>query len=270
MLMFLNLPAVVFMVMVVGNAGAQEASTKDLNTLSMEIAAMQKLDGLAITPVQLKLIAGWVNETAEKPRDRDPARVNLKFRKAMLELHAALAHKKGTDDIVNLQIKATEIKTTDAVELDDDHGITESAKKRAPELYRQMKTAQVFSLLTSVDDSEPEEELLSALNQSRELKDKEWRDARDETAAEAAAALAGVDGAKAARINEQVKQFLDKAHALTEDEFTKKKAELRQEIEKVAASAQPLDVLYNRALLNLARFLSSPALPAVVEIRLKK
>jgi len=187
---------------------AQEASSKDLNTLSMEIAAMRKLDSLSITPEQLKIIAGWVNETAEKPRDRDPARVNLKYRKAVLDLHAALAQKKAADAVVALQIKVNDIKAVDRVELDDDHGTTAPARKRAAELFKTLKTPQVAALLTSAEDSEPEELLWTALKQSRELKDKEWRDARDEAGTELAHSLAGTDDAMAQRLKEQVVQLL--------------------------------------------------------------
>lgn len=261
--------AVVSLFMLLGDSSGQDASSKDLNTLSLEIAAMRKLDGLAITLEQLKFIAGWVNETAEKPRDRDPARVNLKYRKAMLDLHAGLAQKKGPDVVVALQVKVNDIKALDRVELDDDHGTTEKARKRAPELFKRLKTPQVFALLTSAEDSDPEELLRTALKQSRELKDKEWRDARDEAGTEVSTALAGVDDAKARLVKEQVVALLDKAQALSKEEFAKSESGFQQAIEKLAASVTPIDVLRNRAMLNLATVLSNPTLPAVVEIRLK-
>lgn len=262
------LTAFVFLVLL-RSASGQEASSKDLNTLSMEIAAMRKLDSLSITPEQLKVIAGWVSETAEKPRDRDPARVNLKYRKAMVELHAALAQKKPTDVVIPLQMKANDIKALDRIELDDDHGTTAPARKRAKELFKIMRTAQVAALLTSAEDSEPEELLRTALRQSRELKDKEWRDARDEAATELANAIGGTDDVKAQQIKDQVVTMLDEAHALARQDFAKAEPAYERQIAKLAGMVTPIEVLRNRAILNLATVLSNPTLPAVAEIRLK-
>lgn len=261
--------AIVALLVRIDFSSSQEASSKDLNTLSMEIAAMRKLDSLAITVEQLKIIAGWINETAEKPRDRDPARVNLKYRKAMLELHAALAQKKASEVVVALQIKVNDIKALDRVELDDDHGTTEQARKRAAELFGRLKTPQVFALLTSAEDTEPEELLRTAVKQSRELKDKEWREARDEAGTELANALAGVDDVKAQQVKQHVVKLLDKAHALSKADFTRMERQIQQELDKLAGSVTPIEVLRNRAMLNLASVLSNPTLPAVVEIRLK-
>jgi hypothetical protein len=261
--------AVVILLGLLGSAPGQEAASKDLNTLSMEIAAMRKLDGLSITRQQLKIIAGWVNETSEKPRDRDPARVNLKFRKAILELHAALAQKKPADVVIPLQMKANDIKALDRIELDDDHGTTAPARKRAQELFKTMKTPQVAALLTSAEDSDPEELLHTALKRSRELKDKEWRDARDEAATELAHAIGGTDDARAQQIKDQVVAMLDKAHALPRQDFARAEPDLERQIARLAGMATPIEVLRNRAILNLATVLSNPTLPAVTQIRLK-
>ncbi len=248
----------------------QEAASKDLNTLSLEVAALQELNALDLSSEQLKVLAGFAKETVEKPHDRDPARVNLPLRKAMLALHAALARKKGPDVVLNLQAQVAEIKDLDLVTLDDGWETTVPARVKVRELFRLLKPSQAASLMGKVSDSDPEDLVREALEQSQKLTGKEWKDAREEAVAEISRALAGPDEAKAAKIGRQVALLLHRAHAMKKNDFKKQRRGLHQEARRMTGSVRPIQVLENRALLELARFLSNPGLPGAIDARLAR
>lgn len=254
--------------LIVAPSAAQEAANKDLNTLSLEVTAMERMDALGIAPEQLAVLAVLAKETAEKPRDRDPARVNLKLRRAVLELHAALAKKKGEDYVTNLRLRVAEIKKKDKVELDDDWETTAAARVKAADFLRHLKPTQVSWLLVSVDDSDPEELLRDALRRSRILKELNWTEARNETVNDLRDALGGVDMEKADEIGGQVGLLLDRAHKMKEPEYKKQERQLLDEAKTLIRKVGPVRILENRATLGIAKFLSNPALPAAVELRL--
>lgn len=246
----------------------QDAAHKDLNTLSLEVTVMERMDAMGITPEQLAVLAVLAKETAEKPRDRDPARVNLKLRRAVLELHAALVKKKGDDYLTNLRLRVAEIKKKDKVELDDNWETTAAARAKAAEFLRLLKPTQVSWLLVSVDDTDPEELLRDAIRRSRILKELNWTEARNETVNDLSEALGGTDTDRADEIGQQVGMLLDRAHAMKEPEYKKQEARILEEARAMIRKVGPLRILENRATLSVARFLSNPALPAAVEQRL--
>ncbi len=250
-------------------AFGQAATGKDLNALSMEVAAMEKLDALAITPRQLEMLAYWAPKTAERSRRRQPAKASPKFHKAIRDLHDALALKKDEDIIADREFEVAELRESEKPVLDDDFETTEAARNTAPDFYRLFKVSQLAALLGSLDRADPQDLVRHALRRSRQLKGREWHDARAEAVEEIAPLLAGLDQARTEALGRQIAQLLDQAHAMTKDEFEKHEPRLRQEARKIAGAVGPTQVLENRALLELARLLSNPGLAAAVEMRQK-
>jgi hypothetical protein len=239
----------------------------DLNDLHLELMALQTLYHLQATPEQLKALARLAPKTAGAMPPRTDVEVSAKYRKAMVDLRAALLaenHEKVGELYETLdKLAEKEEPEFDEVEL------TDEARKRAPGFVRTLSARQVAGYVAGFADDfpDPAERLLEGLAQSRKLRGKEWQGLRDDLADQVGWLVAGLDPAAERKVSTRASALLNRAHRLGEKEFAKEKPALEKEARALAAAAGPTEVIRHFTERALAELLSNPFLAKAVAAR---
>ena len=248
-----------------------KAGPASLNELSMEVAALETLRQFDFTPQQMGRLRKLVKETAQEAGTRPAAQASDRFRTTLAELRDALV--KGDDDerINKLQDRREELLEKEDPDLDDGVEVTDAARRRAPEVLRQLTAGQVAGYLAGYGDTipDPREQLLDALDKVRGLGAKEWKEARDQVSETVARLTAGLDVEKAERLSDQVVQLLIQARGMKEEEFKKQRPEMEKTANHIVGDMGPFDVLRHVVEQALAELLSNARLPAALDARLK-
>src|SRR5262249_49844730 len=87
--------AVVLSVGALDTATSQESKPSGANDLSMEVAALQTLRDLDLTPAQMAELSNLARQSAPKGQHRESAKTSPEFSKALSALYTALS--KGDD-----------------------------------------------------------------------------------------------------------------------------------------------------------------------------
>lgn len=242
-----------------------------LNDLSMEVAALQAIHQLQLTPAQLQMVRKFAKETAQESNSRGAAQASAEFRRILSALRDALIDE-DDEEIDQLQEELDDLREKEKPELEESIEVTEAARQRAPELLQLLRPRQIASYLAAHAEEVPEplERILEALSKVRDLNAKEWKQLRDEVSEEVGRGVAGLDFDKASQVGDKVIQLLIHARALKDDEFKSERPELEKTAREIVGNLSPLDVLRHALALDLAELLSNPRLLAAVEARLKK
>jgi hypothetical protein len=249
-------------------AGGDKVVKEDPNDLSLEVAALQTLRSLKLTPAQLDALAELARDASLKDdRKRDPAKASDEYRKALADLRDALA--RGDEDKLDERTKAADDALSDDDDLDDAVEPTAAARKRAPEFLRRLTARQVASYLADHrdDPADPLETLTAALDDARKLTGNEWDEKRDATVGALSWLVAGADAEAADRVGGQVRELLDRAHRLKGEEFKAQRDDLADEAKRIVGDGGPVEVIRHYTEWGLAELLSNPRLAAAVEVR---
>ena len=157
----------------------QEAKTQgkavDLNNISLEVAALQVLHDLELTPAQITALTKLARESAPKGQKREPAKASADLAKALTALHTALT--KGDDNAIgDAQEKLNALMEKEQPELDNAISLTQAAREKAGDALKLLNVRQAGNFLSSQELTDPAEFLRSALEEVRKLKDKELED----------------------------------------------------------------------------------------------
>jgi hypothetical protein len=107
-----------------------------IDSLSMEVNALQTLRQLQLDKGQLEKLRGWAEEAAAKDQQRKPGAASAAYREKMAALRKALQEAKDADLIAKLNEEADELREKEKPTLDGGVDVTDAARKRAPEAYR--------------------------------------------------------------------------------------------------------------------------------------
>jgi hypothetical protein len=252
-----------------GGKVAKPAATS-IYDLYQEVQVLLTLHYLKMTPEQMQALRKVARETAGPARARDNAKVSDEYREVLTDLRNALVDANDDQRIEDLEDKLDELDASEKPGLDDVE-VTAAARKRVPEVLRQMKLAQLVAYLAYVDEDvvDPLDRLLDALESVRGLKPAEWKEKRDEVAEEVAWLVAGVDADRADRVNDQVVALLSKARGLGDAEFKAGRADLTKEARKIRGDVSPGRVLQHVVERAVAEMLSNPRLMAALDARLQ-
>jgi hypothetical protein len=248
----------------------QETGKLSLNELSLEVQVLQTLHSLNVSKEQLERLRKLARKTVELDAPRQPAKGSAKLRQGLTDLHDALLQASDEERIDKLLDQVYDLREKEKAELDDDVDPTDEARQEAPGLLRQFRAGQVAGYLGSIADEipDPVEQLLTALNKVRGLKDDEYKRARADLAEDVGQALAGVDPDKASEIGDAVQQLLIVARALPDKEFDKQRPELVKKAKAIVGDTGPTDVLRHVMESRLAKLLSNPRLTAALDAML--
>jgi hypothetical protein len=253
------------------DARPQPAKTS-LNDLSLEVTALQTLYQFQFKPEQLKLLRTWAKETIDADGNTRPAaKASDAFRKALQNLRDALARGDDAEKIADLQEEVEDLRGKESPDLDEAVEITDAARRRAPELLRQLSARQVAGYLGTYGDEAPDplESLLEAIETVRGLNAEDWKALRQDIADAVGRLVGGLDADKASAVGDKAVQLLIRVRALKEAEFKAQRAELEKEARELVGNAGPLDVLRHLVEYALAELLSNPRLPQAVAARLQ-
>jgi hypothetical protein len=239
----------------------------DLNDLHLELMALQTLYHLQATPEQLKDLARLAPKTAGPMPPRADVEVSAKYRKAMVDLRAALLAE-DHDKVGELYEALDKLSEKEEPEFDEVE-LTDEARKRAPDFLRTLSARQVASYVAGFaeDFPDPAERLLEGLAQSRKLRGKEWQNLRDDLAGQVGWLVAGLDPAAERKVSARASALLNRAHRLEAKEFAKQKPALEKEARALAAAAGPTEVIRHFTERALAELLSNPFLAKAVAAR---
>jgi hypothetical protein len=266
-----------FAMLVVGQrlvTGAEQKSgprRESLNELSMEVAALQTLRQFDFNTAQLQAIQKIARDTSQPAGPLPAAKTSDRFRQVLSDLHAALA-KPDADRIGDLQDQLADLRDSENPELDDSWDITETARERAPEVFRLVSARQLVSYLSAYGDQFPDSyELLSeAIDKVRGLNDREYRELRDFMAEEVGRQVGGLNTLKVTQTSEKVTELLIEARVMKEGDFKSRREELLKSAQEIAGVGNTLELIRHSIEYVLAELLSNPRLTSAIDAMSKK
>jgi hypothetical protein len=238
--------------------------------LCLEVQGLRVLYLFRMNGEQVKKLQAMAKELAAPDREREKPRVTDDYRRALASLRDALAAD-DQDKAEELEDRLSELTESESPELDDAVGVTAAARRRVPEAFRLLRPKQLGNFFGSVAEEvgDPQERLVSALEQVRSEKNDDWEDVRDDLADDVAWLLGGLDADRSKLVRTEVADLLTRAHNLNEDEFGKQRADLEKAARGIGANVASTEVLQHAAERALARLLSNPRLSQALQVRLK-
>ncbi len=239
-------------------------------SLSLRNQALTTLWEIRATKPQLQALKKLANECADD-HPRIPGQVGPKLRQTMEGLHDALVEAKDEDLIAGLQDQYD--RETDArnIDLDDEVKLTQPAKQHAPDVLKMLSVRQLASFITYNEDLlvDPREELEDLVRKMKTIPPDKWEAERDSVADDAGMLLAGLHDAKVKEVSDRVRQWLDKAHQLDDQAFTKKLPDLVADIPNVVGEVDSVQAIQHWARREIATLLSNSELTNAIDERLK-
>lgn len=238
--------------------------------LALEINVLRTLYYLKATPEQVEAIQKLAKETAGPSKKRKGGKVSDEYQQLLAEVRDALAE--DDDELIEtLEDKLEELSITESPELDEAVELTDAARKRAPEMLRQLRSHQVAMFLGMHAEQivDPRERLQEALSKVRRWQLAEWPEQRDALGEEIGILVGGVDRKKWAKARDAVIELLARARTMKADEYEAKRDELGREADRITRQAGPMAVLRNFTEHALAEMLSNPRLDAALKARAK-
>jgi hypothetical protein len=253
------------------DAPKEKPAKDDLNALSLEVAALQLVHQLGLTADQMEAIAKLAKDAVPKELTRKPAKVSDKYRKTLQQYHDALV--KGDEDRIDeLGEDLEDLRDSEDPDLDDQVEVTDEARKLAPQALKLLGARQTATFLALYGDDlpDPVEDLLAALDKSHDPAEKDWKQLRDDTAAEVGWLVAGFGKDAAGKVSDKAGDLLDRAHDLKDEDFKTRRPQLEKEAHDLAGDVGPTEVLRHILERDLAELLANPQLSAALDARLKQ
>jgi hypothetical protein len=186
-------------------ASAQGDKTLSLNSLSLEVGALQTLFQFSFTKGQLEKLQQLSTGTAAKEPKRKAAKASKEYRDKLEALRLALLDSKNEQRVQKLNDELARMRDKEKPTFDDRVDMTEPARKRAQEAFRMLKPAQLAFYLGSIagDIADPTDRLIQSLDEVRGMTDEEWKEQKDEIADDIGRLTAGLDAAKSKPVSDQ-------------------------------------------------------------------
>lgn len=238
-----------------------------LNDLSMEVAALQTVYLLQLTPSQRSALREMVQKAApQAAAARKPAKASAEFRQTLADLRAALATGDDAERIDKLSARVDELRQKEKPQLDDGFDLTDEAVEAAPRLLRLLTARQlaVYAGAFADDIADPLEEILEALPRVRDMDDRKWKEFRGGMTETLGTLLGGVDADRSGAYRDKVLQLLILTRGLSDADFKEQRPELEKKARAIVGNVGPLDVLRNYLESQLAELLSNPRLSLVL------
>jgi hypothetical protein len=242
-----------------------------LNDLSMEVAALHVIHQFHFTPDQLQLLRKMARETSQEREIRQVPRASDKYKGLLTDLRSALVS--GNEEKMDkLQQELDKLRSAEPAELDDGIDITDAARREAPRLLRLLGPRQIALHLSYYGDQVPDPAavLESAIDKVRDLKDKDWKQLREEISDQVGPLVVGLDVEKAGQVSDRAIQLLIEVRALSKQDFERRRAELRKQAREIVGDTSPFDVLQHLVEQALAEMLSNPRLASALNAREQK
>lgn len=246
--------------------------TASVRNLLLEIEALQLFRQLNLSREQLAQLRELAKETSQPNPARGAAtKIDDRFRKTVVELHAALVADGDDEKIDELSTRLIELRNAEKEDLGDDYEMTEAARDQAPELLRSLAAGQVAAFIGTLANEVPEPlaSIVEGLERARGMKDREWKAFREGLSDEVGRLLGGLDPEKAGECGDKVVQLLIVARSLSDDDFKQRRPALEKKARAIVGDMGPIQVLTHEVEYRLAELLSNPRLEGAIAARLK-
>jgi hypothetical protein len=245
----------------------QQSNSVNLNDISLEIAALETLHDLDLTPAQLTALSKLAKESAPKGQRREAANASSAVSRSLTALHAALS--KGDDNqIGECRQKLDAVMEKEEPELDNNIIVTDAARRNASAALAVLSVPQTGTFIGSLELTDPVELLMDGVEQVRTLKEKELETEIATLADELTWLIAGADADDSADTRDQVTAFLQRAKDLKSDaDLAKQKKSLAKDAKDLVGDVSNLDVITHIAEKGMAELLSNPRLEAATRIQ---
>jgi hypothetical protein len=236
----------------------------------LEIQALRILYLLRVTPEQSQKLQELAKALAIEDREREKPRMSDEYRRVLLKLHEALL-RDNEDKVEELEDRLAELTESESPELDDAVPVTPAARRRVAEALRILHPQQLATFLGSIADEigDPQQRLVTALEEVRSDKLEDWEGVRDDLADDLGWLLGGLNVKRSKDVSDEVVALLTKARNLTDASYTKQKAKLENQARAIGADVGPTEVLQHAIDRTLARLLSNPRLDEALQGRRK-
>lgn len=226
--------ALLLMLLLIGPALTQEPAAETVDQVSEDIDVLEQLNTYEFTVEQLQALIPILKELEATRQALETYKRSDEALGPMRTLRDALIKGKASDQLQT----GMEAVWDRMQELEDAY---EEAIPGAMKQVAALLTDDQLAMLSLGDDWAYDEadRIFSTLDTARGFNDQTFNQWRDQTARQIAFRAAGEGEEKANEIQDKVKQFLDKARKLKEDQYMDQYDDLFDELQKLIASSQP-------------------------------
>lgn len=246
-----------------------QAKPTELNSLSMEVAALDMLRNLELRPDQLRALTELANGAAETEATRPAAKATAAFRQALTNLHGALVRGDG-NKIADARDKLDALLDKDSPEIHDEIRISDIARERAGKAVKLLTVPQIGAFLTAQQLADPMDVLNDGFHQIRQAKGADKDQMRDQIADEVAWLVGGIGTEEETKVRTQATELLNRAAGLADDEYKRQLGKLRIEARKIVGQPDAVEVIRHTLDHGMAELLSNPRLGVAIEATKRK
>lgn len=246
-------------------ANPPRLSPEDPNAMTMEVAALQTLRDLDLSPSQLDVLAKIVQEAPVEDRQRKAAKVSIAYRNALRSLRDAL-RRADEQHASQFREKLDELQEKEEPVLDSECAISTDARKHAGAALRLLTVRQLGILVGSLDLADPAELLVAGIESVRGLKNQEKDEEIKRLADEVAWVVGGADEDAAAKVRESATKLLERAVAIPSQQQLKlQQRALEAEARQVVGNVDNIMMLGHSLEYGMAELLSNPRLDSAIK-----
>jgi hypothetical protein len=248
-----------------GTVRSDELSPGKLVKTQLEVDALSTLNDLNVTPDQLAAISD-LSAGAAGAEPAPPAEVNANYAAALSALRDAILTR-DEDKIDAAQQHVSDLE--DQLDIDTPTPeLTDAACAKVPDALKLFSPHQVAEYLAQNADDFPDVQALlsEAIDECRGLAKDQFADLRDDVADEIST-VAGFKPTAAGKppIHQKIVSFLNRVHALSDDDFKTQRAALGDEAKGLVKDIPAISGIRNWFEHELAELLANPELPRAIE-----
>lgn len=246
------------------SAPAAPAAPTDSTRLELEVDALSTLNDLQLSSDQIAKLRDLTKDAAGKV-DPPEAPGDAKYIAATLALRRAILA--GNQDAIDdAQQKLSDLEDQSDADLDPTVNMSEAAKTAAPAAMKLLSPRQLAGFLGEIADSIPDpSDIVMAIDDSHQLSKADFEAERDRLADDFSMMAGGFNPPKPPKIVGRIKQLLDRARRMSNDEFTARTADLHADALKLGEGSDPIVQLRRCSEREMAELLSNPQLPRALD-----
>ncbi|HEX4125325.1 MAG TPA: hypothetical protein VHY37_11410 [Tepidisphaeraceae bacterium] len=254
-------------------AVAARTDAADVSTggnVELQVAALNALHDLSLTPEQLRTLRGLVAPVADPTASEPAAKGSDAYQAALKSLRDAIIAG-DAQKAADAEQKVDQLRADEHLDVVTTVPITDSARQKSADALKLLTASQIAGYLGDRGDEVPDaaQTIDDAMDDSRGKSDADYAAIRDEAADQVALLMCGLDKTKESdQVRQQVDDLLERAHQLTDAKYKKQHGELDTQARKLVGDLDAFAALRNWMQREMADLLSNPELPAMIDAQL--
>lgn len=245
-------------------AGQPIVSPDDVNAMTMEVAALQTLRDLDLTPAQLTALEKIAKDAGISDRERKPGKVSPAYRMALRSLRDAL--RRGDEEhAAQFREKLDALQEKEEPALDAEVQVAPEARAQAAAALHVLNVHQLGTFVGTLELADPAELLATALDTVRGLKGEEKNEEMGRVAKEIGWLVGGSDEEAANKAKEAASKLLERAGAIgSQQQFKLQQNALEVEARQIVGEIDNVTLMTHSLALGMAELLSNPRLESAL------